>query len=101
MESSTVCGAESDTLPVLNSELKPYRCTQYCHFDLAGVEEEKSCCKDNDLSVTSLENHECNTEHPSFEKIVLNPAVLEVAFVQIMAYKKSRARAPTVLAHRY
>lgn len=53
------------------------------------------CCRDNDLTNTNLDHHECITEHSSFERIVLDDMVLEVAYVQIMAENSTCARAPT------
>ena len=79
---------------------------QTCHcthwqFQTAIVEEEKTCCVDNALTVSSLEDYCCITDHPSFHTIVLNRTVLEVAFIQSLAYKISHVTAPAVLSNRY
>ena len=59
------------------------------------------CCKTSDLTVGNLDDNECITEHTHFEQIVLNPVILEVAFIQIMAFKGQTGRAPDNLSNRY
>ena len=59
------------------------------------------CCKTSDLTVGNLDDNECITEHIHFEQIVLNPVILEVAFIQIMAFKGQTGRAPDNLSNRY
>ena len=76
------------------------RCTHY-RFQTAIVEEEKTCCVDNDLTVSNLVDYFCIKDHPSFHTIVLNRTVLEVAYIQSIAYKRSQATAPAVLRNRY
>ena len=76
------------------------RCT-HCRFQTAIVEEEKTCCVDNDLTVSNLEDYCCITDHPSFHTIMLNRTVLEVAYIQSLAYKRSHVTAPAVLSNRY
>ena len=76
------------------------RCTHW-RFQTAIVEEEKTCCVDNDLTVSSLEDYCCITDRPSFHTIVLNQTVLEVAYIQSLAYKRSHVTAPAVLSNRY
>ena len=76
------------------------RCTHWW-FQTAIVEEVKTCCVDNDLTVSSLEDYCCITDHPSFHTIVLNRTVLEVAYIQSLAYKRSHVTAPAVLSNRY
>ena len=75
------------------------RCT-HCRFQTAIVEEEKTCCVDNDLTVSNLEDYCCITDHPSFHTIMLNRTLLEVAYIQSLAYK-SHVTAPAVLSNRY
>ena len=77
------------------------RCT-HCRFQTAIVEEEKTCCVDNThLTVSNIEDYCCITDHPSFHTIVLNRTVLEVAYIQSLAYKRSHVTAPSVLSNRY
>ena len=59
--------------------------------------EKNMCCKNSDLSIPNLEDHGCITDHDNFDDIVLNPIILEVAFIQIMMYKGYRGRAPDQL----
>ena len=40
---------------------------------------EYTCCKHNNITISSLENNDCITEYPLFSIIVLNQAVLENA----------------------
>ena len=68
--------------------------------DIAIVEEEKNCCCDNNLCIPSLGDCFCITERQCFPLIVLNPVILEVAFVQIMAHKGSQGVAPVTLTNR-
>ena len=63
--------------------------------------DEHICCRSSDLCCGSLEDYQCITEHIHFEKIVLNPVILEVAFIQIMALKGETGRAPDELNNRY
>ena len=79
---------------------KTCHCT-HCRFQTAIVEEEKKCCVDNDLTVSNLEDYCCITDHPSFHTIMLNWTVLEVAYIQSLAYKRSHVTAPAVLSNRY
>ena len=72
------------------------RCT-HCRFQTAVVEE-KTCCVDNDPTVSNLEDYCCITDHPSFHTIMLNRTVLEVAYIQSLAYKRSHVTAPAVLS---
>ena len=51
--------------------------------------------------VSNLEDYCCITDHPSFHTIVLNGTVLEVAYIQSLAYKRSHVTAPSVLSNRY
>ena len=83
-----------------DSSRQTCRCT-HCRFQTAIVEEEKTCCVDNDLTVSNLEDYCCITDHPSFHTIVLNRTVLEVAYIQSLAYKRSHVTAPAVLSNRY
>ena len=83
-----------------DSSQQTCRCT-HCRFQTAIVEEEKTCCVDNNLTVSNLEDYCCITDHPSFHTIVLNRTVLEVAYIQSLAYKRSHATAPAVLSNRY
>ena len=78
-----------------DSSQQTCRCT-HCRFQTAIVEEEKTCCVDNDLPVSNLEDYCCITDHPSFHTIVLNRTVLEVAYIQSLAYKRSHVTAPSV-----
>lgn len=71
-----------------------------CQFQIVIVPEEKNCCTDNNLCIPNLADCTCITEHPSFNVIVLNRAVLEVAFVQILAYKGNQCVAPAILTNR-
>lgn len=64
-------------------------------------ENESVCCRTSKLTVGNLESHECITEHTNFEQIVLNPVILEGAFIQIMAFKGQTGRAPDNLSNRY
>ena len=79
------------------------KCMQ-CVFGLAIVVEERSCCRSNPLTSAcseALGENKCITHHPSFEAVVLNTSVLETAFVQGLAYKKTtRSRFPTALQNR-
>ena len=63
--------------------------------------DENICCRSSDLCCGSLEDYQCITEHKHFEEIVLNPMILEVAFIQIMALKGETGRAPDELDNRY
>ena len=83
-----------------DSSQQTCRCT-HCRFQTAIVEEETTCCVDNDLTVSNLEDYCCITDHPSFHTIVLNRTVLEVAYIQSLAYKRSHVTAPSVLSNRY
>ena len=83
-----------------DSSQQTCRCT-HCRFQTAIVEEEKTCCVDNDLTVSNLEDYCCITDQPSFHTIVLNRTVLEVAYIQSLAYKRSHVTAPSVLSNRY
>ena len=56
---------------------------------------------DNNLTVSNLEDYCCITDHPSFHTIMLNRTVLEVAYIQSLAYKRSHVTAPAVLSNRY
>ncbi|XP_060567198.1 P2X purinoceptor 7-like [Ruditapes philippinarum] len=60
---------------------------------------ENVCCNGSDLTIGNLDDMECITEHPAFERVVLDRTVLEVAFIQILMYKRSRARAPDELSN--
>ena len=62
--------------------------------------DEHICCRSSDLCCGSLEDYQCITEHIHFEEIVLNPLILEVAFIQIMAFKGETGRAPDELNNR-
>ena len=75
-------------------------CCAHCRFQTAIVEE-KTCCVDNDLTVSNLEDYFCITDQPSFHTIMLNRTVLEVAYIQSLAYKRSHVTAPAVLSNRY
>ena len=75
------------------------RCT-HCLFQTAIVEE-KTCCVDNDLTVSNLEDYCCITDQPSFHTIMLNRTVIEVAYIQSLAYKRGHVTAPAVLSNRY
>ena len=44
------------------------RCTR-CQFQTAIVKEEKTCCVDNDLTVSNLEDYCCITDHPTFQRL--------------------------------
>ena len=44
------------------------RCTR-CRFQTAIVKEEKTCCVDNDLTVSNLEDYCCITDHPTFQQL--------------------------------
>lgn len=58
---------------------------------------ENVCCRNSDLTLANLDDYDCITEHASFEDIVLNPVILEVAYIQIMVFKGQRGRAPDEL----
>ena len=75
------------------------RCER-CIFSIAVVPEERNCCADNTLCITSMSDLTCITEHSSFATIVLAPIILEVAFVQTMAYKRSQSVVPATLTNR-
>ena len=59
--------------------------------------EENVCCRSCDLTIPNLEELDCITDHEQFDTIVLNPAILEVSYIQIMMYKGQRGRAPDQL----
>ena len=63
--------------------------------------DENICCKTSDLTVGSLDSYDCITDHRNFDEIVLNPIILAVAFIQIMAFKGQTGRAPDHLLNRY
>ena len=63
--------------------------------------DENICCKTSDLTVGSLESYDCITDHRNFDEIVLNPVILEVAIIQIMALKGQTGRAPDHILNRY
>ena len=63
--------------------------------------DENVCCRSSDLCCWTLEEYQCITEQIHFGEIVLNPVILEVAYIQIMAFKGQTGRAPDVLNNRY
>ena len=63
--------------------------------------DENVCCRSSDLCCGTLEEYQCITEHRHFGEIVLNPVILEVAYIQIMAFKGQTGRAPDELNNRY
>ena len=65
-----------------------------------GSRDENICNRSSDLCCGTLEEYQCITEHRNFGEIVLNPVILEVAFIQIMAYKGRTGRAPDELSNR-
>jgi hypothetical protein len=80
----------------------PSSVEQFCSCEnccLMPTVEENVCCNESDLTVGNLDDCDCITEIPCFEIVVLDPTVLEVAFIQIMAFKGSRARAPDELTN--
>ena len=62
--------------------------------------DENICCRSSELCCGSLEDNQCITQHKNFGEIVLNPVILEVAFIQIMAFKGQTGRAPDELNNR-
>ena len=60
---------------------------------------ENICCNGSDLTVSNLGDKQCITDDPYFEMVVLNRPVLEVAFIQIMAFKGLTGRAPEELTN--
>ena len=58
---------------------------------------ENVCCRGSELTLANLDDYSCITDHANFEDIVLNPVILEVAFIQIMVFKGQRGRAPDEL----
>ena len=61
--------------------------------------DENVCCKESNLTIGSIDDHLCITEMPNIQPVVLNRYVLEVAFIQIMAFRRSNARAPDQLSN--
>ena len=59
------------------------------------------CCRDSDLVLPNLEDHECITNHESFSNLILNPEVLSLAYIQMMMFKGQHGRAPDELTNRF
>lgn len=73
---------------------------QWCecsHCITMPTQAENVCCRNSDLTLANLDDYSCITEHVNFEDIVLNPVILEVAYIQIMVFKGQRGRAPDEL----
>lgn len=62
--------------------------------------EENVCCRSCDLTIPNMESYDCITEHDNFAQIVLNPIILEVAYIHIMLYKGQRGTAPDHLSNK-
>ena len=62
--------------------------------------EERVCCRESDLVLPNLDDHECITHHESFSNLMLNPEVLSLAYIQMMMFKGQQGRAPDELNHR-
>lgn len=62
--------------------------------------DENLCCKSSDLTLPNMDSNDCITEHSNFDEIVLNPVILEVAYIQIMIFKGQRGRAPDQLSNK-
>ena len=61
--------------------------------------EENVCCQGSDFVIGDMENLNCITEHAHFETLVLMDAVLQIAFIQMLADKGSHRRAPDTLTN--
>ena len=84
-----------ETVPYEESPLEEWcDCGHCCEM---GKPEETVCCKNSDLCIPNLEDYGCITDHDNFDDIVLNPIILEVAFIQIMMYMGHCGRAPDQL----
>ena len=46
----------------------------------------KKMCAAEIMTIPSIESFECITDHENFDELVLNPVILEVAYIQIMLY---------------
>lgn len=68
---------------------------------IMGNTDENICCRQSDITLGSMDDYECITDHTHFSEIVLNPVILEVAFIQIMSFKGVKGRAPDQLTNRY
>ena len=62
--------------------------------------EEYVCCKEADLALPTLDDHECITQLDSYDTLILNPEVSSIAFIKMMMFKRQRGRAPDELSNR-
>ncbi|VDI24238.1 Hypothetical predicted protein [Mytilus galloprovincialis] len=62
--------------------------------------EECVCCRHAEFVYPNLEDHQCITQIESFDKLILNPDVLALSFIQMMMFKRQRVRAPDQLNSR-
>jgi hypothetical protein len=62
--------------------------------------EECVCCKEADLALPTLDDHECITQLDSYDTLILNPEVSSIAFIKMMMFKRQRGRATDELSNR-
>lgn len=53
-----------------------------------------------DYTVGNMGDLGCITDHDQFDRLILNPDVLSIAFIQFMMFKKQQGRAPEHLSNK-